>query len=70
MQQIMYQQTPWIVLAYPDYLEAYNTARWTGWQQMFDGSGPAFYAEGYIGSYLTCGRGPRRPPAAARAAPC
>ncbi len=53
MQQIMYQQTPWIVLAYPDYLEAYNTARWTGWQQMFDGSGPAFYAEGFIGSYLT-----------------
>ncbi len=52
MQQIMYQQTPWVVLAYPDYLEAYNTTKWTGWQQMFDGSGPAFYAEGFIGSYL------------------
>jgi peptide/nickel transport system substrate-binding protein len=53
MQQIMYQQTPWIVLAYPDYLEAYDTSRWTGWQQMFGGSGPAFDAEGFIGSYLT-----------------
>ncbi len=52
MQQIMYQQTPWVVLAYPDYLEAYNTTKWTGWTQMFDGSGPAFYTEGFIGSYL------------------
>ena len=52
MQQTMYQQTPWVVLAYPDYLEAYNTTKWTGWQQMFDGSGPAFYTEGFIGSYL------------------
>jgi MYXO-CTERM domain-containing protein len=48
----MYQQTPWIVLTYPDYLQAYNTSRWTGWQQMFAGSGPAFNTEGFIGSYL------------------
>ena len=53
MQQLMYQQTPWVVLTYPDYLEAYNTTKWTGWQQMFDGRGPAFNAEGYIGSYLS-----------------
>ena len=25
MQQIMYEQTPWIPLTYPDYLQAYNT---------------------------------------------
>jgi len=53
MQQLMYEQTPWVVLTYPDYLEAYNTTRWTGWQQMFAGSGPAFNAEGFIGSYLS-----------------
>ena len=29
MQQIMYEQTPWVVLTYPEYLEAYNTASWT-----------------------------------------
>ena len=52
MQQLMYQQTPWVVLTYPDYLEAYNTSRWTGWQQMFGGSGPAFNTEGFLGSYL------------------
>jgi len=26
MQQIMYQQSPWIVITYPEDLEAYNTA--------------------------------------------
>ena len=33
MQQIMYQESPWIVLDYPDVLEAFNTAKWTGWTQ-------------------------------------
>jgi peptide/nickel transport system substrate-binding protein len=48
MQQIMYQQTPWVVLVYPQYLEAYNTARWTGWTQMLHGRGPAFMVTGGI----------------------
>jgi peptide/nickel transport system substrate-binding protein len=52
MQQLMYKQTPWIPLTYPDYLEAANTTKWTGWQQMFGGTGPAFNTEGFIGSYL------------------
>ena len=51
MRQLMYQQSPWIVLNYPEDLQAYNTARWTGWQQMFGGTAP-FDAEGFIGSYL------------------
>ncbi len=52
LQQIMYQQTPWIVTTHPQELEAYNTSRWTGWHQMFNGTGPAFFCEGYIASYL------------------
>ena len=52
LQQIMYQQTPWIVTTHPQELEAYNTSRWTGWHQMFNGTGPAFLCEGYIASYL------------------
>jgi len=52
MQQIMYQQTPWVVLVYPQYLEAYNTSRWTGWTQMFHGHGPAFMTTGNLDSYL------------------
>ena len=35
MQQIMYRQSPWIPLTYPDNLEAFNTAKWTGWTQQF-----------------------------------
>jgi peptide/nickel transport system substrate-binding protein len=52
MQQIMYVQTPWIVMTHPQELEAYNTSRWTGWHQMFNGTGPAFCCEGYTASYL------------------
>ena len=42
MQQIFYQQSPQVVLVYPEYLQAYNTSRWTGWTPMFHGRGPAF----------------------------
>jgi peptide/nickel transport system substrate-binding protein len=52
MQQIMYQQSPDIVLTYPDLLEAVNTAKWTGWTQMFGGSGPAWLCGGNNTSYL------------------
>ena len=52
MQQIFYQQSPQIVLVYPQYLEAYNTSRWTGWTPMFNGRGPAFMTTGGVESYL------------------
>ena len=52
MQQIMYRQSPWIVIAYPEDLEAYDTAKWTGWTQMFGGTGPAFNCEGNYDTYL------------------
>ena len=52
MQQIMYEQTPWVVLTYPQYLEAYNTAKWTGWTRMMGGTGPAFMTTGYPQSYI------------------
>ena len=52
MQQIMYEQTPWVVLSYPQYLEAYNTAKWSGWVRMNDGKGPAFLTTGNVQSYV------------------
>jgi peptide/nickel transport system substrate-binding protein len=52
MQQIMYEQTPWVVLTYPEHLEAYNTDKWTGWTRVMDGNGPAFYTAGNIDTYL------------------
>ena len=51
MQQIMYQQSPWIPLTYPDILEAVNTAKWTGWAQLW-GTGPAWMAMGNLTSYF------------------
>ncbi|HJX65174.1 MAG TPA: ABC transporter substrate-binding protein [Polyangia bacterium] len=52
MQQIMYQQSPWIPMTIPDYLEAVNTAKWTGWTRQFGGTGGAWELEGNIASYL------------------
>ena len=52
MQQVMYQQSPWIVLDYPEAFQAYNTSKWTGWTQMFGGKGPAFNCEGNYATYL------------------
>jgi peptide/nickel transport system substrate-binding protein len=43
MQEIMYEQTPEIVLTYPQYLQAYDTAQWTGWTRVLGGEGPAFF---------------------------
>jgi peptide/nickel transport system substrate-binding protein len=52
MQQIMYQQTPDIVLNYPENLEAVNTSRWTGWAPLWVTSGPVWNCQGNIASYL------------------
>jgi len=39
MQEIVYDQTPYVVLVYPLTLEAYDTAKWEGWVQMPSGTG-------------------------------
>ena len=48
----MYEQSPWIVFAYPDYFEAYNTQKWTGWTRVNNGEGPAFFTAGNVDTYL------------------
>jgi peptide/nickel transport system substrate-binding protein len=52
MQQIMYEQTPWVVVAYPDFFQAYNTADWAGWTRVNDGNGPAFFTAGNVDTYV------------------
>ena len=52
MQQLLYQQTPYVILAYPKGLEAVNTSRWTGWVQSPTGVGSAIYSTDNIDSYL------------------
>ena len=51
-QQVFYEDTPEIVLSYPQKLEAVNTARWDGWTRMYDGTGAAFYTSYVRDSYL------------------
>jgi peptide/nickel transport system substrate-binding protein len=52
MQELMYKDTPQIVLTYPQYLQAYNTKKWDGWTQTQNGKGPAFMTTYVIDSYL------------------
>jgi peptide/nickel transport system substrate-binding protein len=52
MQQLLYQQTPYVILAYPKGLEAVDTSRWTGWVQSPAGVGSAIYSTDNIDSYL------------------
>jgi peptide/nickel transport system substrate-binding protein len=51
MQQVLYKDSPYIVLVYPQALEAVNTARWTGWVQS-PSNGSAVYSVDNIDSYL------------------
>jgi peptide/nickel transport system substrate-binding protein len=43
MQQIFYEESPYIVLAYPVELEAYNDVQWTGWVRTLDGKGHVWF---------------------------
>ena len=52
MQQLLYQQSPYVILAYPKGLEAVDTSRWTGWVQSPGGVGSAIYSTDNIDSYL------------------
>jgi len=51
-QEVFYDDSPEIVLTYPDKLEAVNVSRWDGWTQMYDGLGAAFYTSYIRDSYL------------------
>jgi len=61
MQQIFYVEAPYVVIDYPDTLEAVNTAKWDGWTRFM--GGPAFYSQFNMDSYLNL-----RPKAATAAA--
>jgi peptide/nickel transport system substrate-binding protein len=52
MQQIIYEQSPYIILAYPKGLEAVNVSRWAGWVQSPADTGSAIYSVDNFDSYL------------------
>jgi peptide/nickel transport system substrate-binding protein len=51
-QEVMYAQSPEIVIDYPQKLEAIDTSRWDGWARMYGGAGAAFYTSYVRDSYL------------------
>jgi peptide/nickel transport system substrate-binding protein len=55
MQQIAYQSSPYLIFGYPEFLEAYNTAKWDGYVKEPSGypgySGDALYSL-YYDTYL------------------
>ena len=53
MQQIAYDQSPYITLTYPEWLESYNDGQWTGWVKTPSGDGPVIYTQYNIDSYLS-----------------
>ncbi|RPI30502.1 MAG: ABC transporter substrate-binding protein, partial [Actinomycetota bacterium] len=42
MQEVMYEDAPYITTAFPLKLQAYRTDKWDGWTRQMDGRGPAF----------------------------
>ncbi len=50
MQEIMYVESPYLVLDYPPTLEVVDTTRWDGWTPLMDGG--VFYTNYSIASYL------------------
>jgi peptide/nickel transport system substrate-binding protein len=49
LQQILYVDTPWAVLTYPDSLEVVNSAKWDGWTPYLGGA--PFYNAFNVDSY-------------------
>lgn len=52
MQQIIFDQSPYLVLVYNDDVEGWNTAKWTGWVHSPAGFGNAVNQTGVIATYL------------------
>jgi peptide/nickel transport system substrate-binding protein len=52
MQQLVYRQSPYVTLTYPEWLEAYNDGQWAGWVKTPSGDGPVIYTQYNVDSYL------------------
>jgi len=52
MQEIWYEESPYIILQYPDNFEAYNTGKWTGWTRSPAEVGSVWYNATVYDTYL------------------
>jgi len=55
MQELFYQETPYIVLTYPKLLEAWNTSRWEGWQRIPQPNGAVAFITDNVSNYSKAG---------------
>ena len=55
MQELFYQETPYIVLTYPKLLEAWNTSRLEGWQRIPQPNGAVAFITDNVSNYSTAG---------------
>ena len=53
MEQIIYQQSPYIPTAYPESVEAYNFKDWQGWSSTPGKGGGVFFTSPVMASYMT-----------------
>ncbi len=52
MQEIFYEESPYIILQYPDNFEAYNVSKWTGWTRSPAEVGSVWYNATVFDTYL------------------
>jgi peptide/nickel transport system substrate-binding protein len=55
MQQMLYEQSPYIVLTYPKLLEAWNTEKWDGWKRIPQPNGAVAYISDNVSNYYKIG---------------
>jgi peptide/nickel transport system substrate-binding protein len=55
MQQMLYEESPYIILTYPKLLEAWNTTKWDGWTRIPQDTGAIAYISDNVSNYYKVG---------------
>jgi len=55
MQEILYRDSPYIVLSYAKLLEGWNTSRWEGWQRIPQPDGAVAFISDNVSNYYNVG---------------
>jgi len=55
MEQIIYEQSPYVVLTYPKLLEGWNVGSWTGWERIPTPNGAIAYLSDNVDNYRLAG---------------
>ena len=55
MQEMLYQESPYIILTYPKLLEAWNTTKWDGWTRIPQDTGAIAYISDNVSNYYKVG---------------